>query len=75
LDEGYLADVVQRDYGPLTVPEGNVFVMGDNRNQSNDSRFFGPVRLDQIEGRAWLSYWPPQEFGFLHSDGTVGLLP
>jgi signal peptidase I len=75
LGEAYLADVKQRDYGPHTVPARHVFVMGDNRNYSNDSRFFGPVRLEQIWGRAWLSYWPPQEFGLLHADGSSGLLP
>jgi len=75
LDEAYLADIRQRDYGPYTVPPQHVFVMGDNRNVSGDSRLFGPVHLENILGRAWLSYWPLQEFGFLHPDGTLGLLP
>jgi signal peptidase I len=75
LDEAYLAPVTQQDYGPLTVPQGHVFVMGDNRNYSNDSRFFGPVPVSQIWGRAWISYWPPQEFGFLRSNGTLQSLP
>ena len=56
--EGYLPDALQRDYGPAQVPEGHVFVMGDNRNASNDSRSFGAVHMSQIVGRAWLSYWP-----------------
>lgn len=75
LDEAYLADVIQQDYGPSVVPPGRVFVMGDNRNRSQDSRFFGPVPLKDIWGRAWLSYWPLHEFGFLRPDGTLGLLP
>jgi signal peptidase I len=66
LDEAYLDDIAQRDYGPHQVPEGHIFVMGDNRNASNDSRYFGPVRDDQIIGRAWLSYWPLGEVGFFH---------
>ena len=75
LDESYLADIRQHDYGPYTVPVGHVFVMGDNRNVSGDSRLFGSVPLSNVWGRAWLSYWPLDEFGFFHPDGTLGLLP
>jgi len=53
-------------YTRLTVPPLHVFVLGDNRDHSNDSRSFGPVPIGNIVGRAWLSYWPPEEIGLVH---------
>jgi signal peptidase I len=45
------------------IPSGRYFVMGDNRNHSSDSRIFGPIRLDQIESRAWIRLLPLDRFG------------
>jgi signal peptidase I len=50
-------------HGLVTVPPLHVYVLGDNRNHSNDSRSFGPIPIDNIVGRAWLSYWPLEELG------------
>lgn len=50
----------------VTVPPLHIYVMGDNRDRSNDSRSFGPVPIDNVIGRAWLSYWPLEQIGFVH---------
>jgi signal peptidase I len=65
LQESYLSEAIQPDYGPTIVDPGTVFVLGDNRAASNDSRYFGPVPIEGIVGRAWLSYWPFAELGLV----------
>lgn len=51
--------------GSMTVPENQLFVMGDNRQNSLDSREIGPVSVDEIVGKANLVYWPIKEFKFV----------
>lgn len=53
-------------YGSVQVPPLHVYVLGDNRDRSNDSRSFGPVPIENIVGRAWLSYWPLEKVGIVH---------
>ncbi len=59
LDEPYIKEKTEGKYGPVTVPEGCYFMMGDNRNRSVDSRFWDNtfVREDQILGKAVLKYY------------------
>ena len=49
----------------ITVPRGEYYMMGDNRPDSEDSRFWGPVPRAWIIGKAFLTYWPPDRIGFL----------
>jgi signal peptidase I len=53
------------DLGPELVAENNVFVMGDNRVQSFDSRSFGAIEIDKIRGRAFVSIWPRGAWAWL----------
>jgi signal peptidase I len=50
------AEPVSR-FGPIVIPEGNLFVMGDNRYNSIDSRYFGFVELETVKSKAWFIYW------------------
>jgi signal peptidase I len=47
----------------VTVPDGTFYMLGDNRGASDDSRFWGPVKKDQLIGTAFATYWPPDRIG------------
>ena len=66
VDEPYLEEGVETSsFGPVDIPEDMIFVMGDNRENSDDSRNFGPVPVDDVVGRAFLLIWPPADFSTL----------
>jgi signal peptidase I len=70
--EPFINDTCQNDQGtgctfptPIKIPPGHWFMMGDNRGESDDSRFWGPVPESWIIGGAFATYWPPKRVGLL----------
>jgi signal peptidase I len=74
LDEPYIASPPAYQ-GSWTVPEGSLFVLGDNRNNSSDSHSWGPVQMDEIIGRAVFVYWPPSQWGLVKHAEDVKAAP
>jgi signal peptidase I len=65
LNEPYLEQLTYGNTGPQVIEPGYIFVLGDNRGASNDSRSFGEVNMDRILGHAWFRYWPLDEVGLV----------
>jgi signal peptidase I len=68
LDEPYLTDRPVYTYPKKNVPENGYFVLGDNRNNSHDSHVWDWLPREYLIGKAWVSYWPVQEWGVLRHD-------
>ena len=62
LSEPYVLDPPRYTMKQLEVPKGYCFVLGDNRDNSNDSHIWGPLPRDNIIGKVWLSIWPPDDW-------------
>jgi signal peptidase I len=56
---------ITSDFPPVVVPKGDLWVMGDNRSNSSDSRVFGPIREQTVVGRAIMRVWPPGRAAFI----------
>lgn len=65
VNEPYLDAVPNYTFGPYKVPAGKIMVFGDNRNDSYDSHYWGPLDISSVKGKAFAIYWPISHFGML----------
>lgn len=65
LDEDYVAEIARDPYGPVAVPEDRLFMMGDNRNHSSDSRMWGFAPIDNVIGEALVRFYPFNRLGLI----------
>jgi signal peptidase I len=65
IDEPYIADLGRYNQGSTPIPDGQYYVLGDNRNNSSDSHTWGLLPKEEIVGKALLCYWPPDQWGLL----------
>ena len=66
VEEPFVTSPSSRSYDPVFVDEGHYYVLGDNRRSSNDSRDWGLVPEENLIGRAWMRYWPPDSLGTIY---------
>ena len=65
LDEPYITEKGKSNSRGITLGEGEYYVLGDNRNYSNDSRAWGAVPRENVKGKVWMVYWPAKEIHFV----------
>ncbi len=75
LSEPYIAEKPRYDFGPVIVPPGQYLVLGDNRNNSYDSHYWGFVPKENLIGRAAVRFWPPNRLGALGEPQPTSLSP
>jgi len=69
LTEPYINEQPEYEFGPVTVPEKSLFVLGDNRNQSYDSHAWDKwLEIKQVKGKAFFTYWPFSRLGLLNME-------
>ncbi len=74
VDDIRFDEIETEDFGPVTVPNEQYFLLGDNRSAAVDSRTFGPVLARAIFARVFMTYWPLRALGFRH-DASSGVPP
>ena len=74
LNEPYIKEPPAYNLQQKKIPEDEYFVLGDNRNNAKDSHVWGTVPRQNIIGKAWLSIWPPSEWGLISNYSLTGQL-
>ena len=69
---GHIPPDIRGTFGPQVVPDGHLFMMGDNRGDSQDSRYWGPLPVENVKGRAFVLYWSYESESEFYSDVGVG---
>ena len=71
IEEDYISEAPAYEYGPVTVPENQYLVLGDNRNNSYDSHYWGFVPKEKLIGKAFVRFWPLPRLGILGDDSEL----